>query len=322
VRADRLISMMFLLYERKKITAYELAQELCVSERTIYRDLEALDQLGIPIYTQGGVGGGIGLDENYRLSLTGLSSKDVLALFAGKNVKPLKDLGLDPQTPLLKLFAKLPNSHQDEVERLKQRFYMDTTSWFQAKEEVRFLQALQQAVWQDYRVRMHYQSMEGVGDTREVEPYALVAKANVWYLIAKRSQQEPSFRTYRISRIQALDILPETFLREPDFDLERYWQSSSSNFEHGFMSDIPNVTCELRVTAAYVWFFSYEMDGHYERLNEQDGWVHLRVVFTSMSKAQRMVLGLGTQVQVLAPKELQDSIYENAQTILSWRGHL
>jgi predicted DNA-binding transcriptional regulator YafY len=75
MRADRLISIMLLLHARGRLTAQKLAQHLEVSERTIYRDVDALSAAGVPVYVQPGVNGGIFLDENYRISISGIWSR-------------------------------------------------------------------------------------------------------------------------------------------------------------------------------------------------------------------------------------------------------
>jgi DNA binding protein with HTH domain/WYL domain-containing protein len=188
MRADRLISLMLLLNARGRMTAQTLADQLEVSERTIYRDVDALGAAGIPIYVQPGVNGGIFLDENYRISLTGLSRAEAQALFISSKGTPLPDLGLDNavEATLLKLFAALPSAHQVEVERLRNRFYIDPANWFQIVEPSALLPTLQQAVWEDRALSIQYQVVEGEWFEGVVNAYALVAKANIWYLVAEK----------------------------------------------------------------------------------------------------------------------------------------
>src|SRR5260370_42014709 len=96
------------------MTAETLAHELGVSRRTILRDIDALSFAGIPLYADGGHGGGIALDEKYRLSLTGLKESEAHTLFIGSNHKLLEDIGLGDaaESTLLKLLASLPALHQ------------------------------------------------------------------------------------------------------------------------------------------------------------------------------------------------------------------
>src|SRR5262245_7315559 len=196
MRADRLISLMLLLNARGRMTAQTLANQLEVSERTIYRDVDALGAAGIPIYVQPGVNGGIFLDENYRVSLTGLTRAEVQALFVSSNARPLADLGLNGavEAKLLKLFAALPSTHQAEVERLRGRIYIDPANWFQNAEPSDLLPILQQAVWEDRALSIQYQVVEGDWFEGVVNAYGLVAKANIWYLVAEKSPGE--FRNY------------------------------------------------------------------------------------------------------------------------------
>src|SRR5690349_15379567 len=94
MRADRLLSILMFLHARGRMTASELAEELEVSERTIYRDLEALNAAGVPVLAERGPGGGCELPENYRTNLTGLSESEVRGLFLSAVPGPLADLGM------------------------------------------------------------------------------------------------------------------------------------------------------------------------------------------------------------------------------------
>ena len=104
MRADRLISLLMLLQTRNGLTARQLALELEVSERTIYRDMVSLSSAGIPVYTRGGPGGGCFLIEEYRTNLTGMTTDQARALFALSVPTPLTQLGLsqDLKAALLK----------------------------------------------------------------------------------------------------------------------------------------------------------------------------------------------------------------------------
>src|SRR5690606_27998148 len=124
MRAERLVTLVMLLQTRGKMTAQALAAELGVSRRTILRDIEALSISGVPIYAEGGHGGGIMLDEGYRTNLTGLQEEEARTLFLASNESLLKQLKLGEaaERTLLKLSAALPTRHQEAVQQMRQRF--------------------------------------------------------------------------------------------------------------------------------------------------------------------------------------------------------
>src|SRR5579885_3521184 len=112
MRADRLLTILLLLQANRRVTAQKLAKRLEVSERTIYRDIEALSAAGVPVYAERGPGGGCKLAEGYRTNLTGLSGDEVRSLFVRGSAGPLADLGASKalEAALLKLLAALPSA--------------------------------------------------------------------------------------------------------------------------------------------------------------------------------------------------------------------
>src|SRR5512145_2588798 len=123
MRSYLLITLIMRLQTRGKVTAQTMAAELGVSRRTILRDVEALSASGVPVYAEGGHGGGIALDENYRTTLTGLQDREVRSLFVANHAQVLDEVGLGEaaKSTLLKLLAVLPASQQPSVEHIRQR---------------------------------------------------------------------------------------------------------------------------------------------------------------------------------------------------------
>lgn len=319
MRADRLISLMLLLHARGRLTAQKLAEHLEVSERTIYRDVDALSAAGVPVYVQPGVNGGIFLDENYRISLTGLSAAEVQALFVSSGTRPLADLGLGSavEATLLKLFAALPSAQQAEVERLRGRFYIDPANWFQIVEPSALLPILQQAVWEDRVLTLKYQVVEGEFFEGEINAYALVAKANIWYLVVQKESGE--FRNYRIGRIKSAALTDQHFTRQPDFDLAAYWEDSCRRFQALSLQHSPPYPATLRVHAGAFWYFPGYLEGRYTQIGEPDadGWVILRVTFDSAHDARMRLLGLGTGIAIIEPGELRAAVIETARAVVA-----
>ena len=193
MRADRLLAITMLLQARGKMTAQALAAELEVSRRTILRDIDALSIAGVPIYAEGGHGGGIALDSHYRTTLTGLTEAEALTVFISESPQLLRDLGYQEQArqSLLKLFASLPALHRNAIEQFRQRVHIDPVWWWNEAAPP-FWDALQRAVYDAQLLRMTYARSDGTVAERTVEPYSLVAKAGVWYLVARRDDE---FRT-------------------------------------------------------------------------------------------------------------------------------
>ena len=186
MRADRLLSLIMLLQSRGKLRAEELASELEVSARTIYRDIDALSASGVPVYADGGPGGGYSLLEGYRTELTGLSPEETEALLLLSLPGPLADLSISKKlkTAVLKVVSAAPPDLAQSEARMRQRLYLDPASWFSPGDEPRFLDELQNCVWRDQKAWMEYSDKKSAKSGREICPYALVAKAAIWYLVA------------------------------------------------------------------------------------------------------------------------------------------
>lgn len=313
MRADRLLAIMLLLQTRGKMTAQALAAEQGVSRRTILRDIEALSFAGIPIYAEGGHGGGIGLDENYRTNLTGLQEKEVRALFVASNAQILSEIGLGDaaESSSLKLLAALPPSQQPSIAHIRQRILIDPVWWWREVQLPPFWEQLQQAVNEDRRIRAIYESYAGEVHARDLEPYSLVAKSSVWYLIANRSGE---LRTYRVSRFHQIELLDAHFERRPDFDLPAYWHAHLQNFA-GSISDY---RFTLRIHASRLNFARWLLPGRCQVIESPDagGWVTARFSLESLDLARMLVFGLGRQAVVVEPPELQQAVLSAAREVL------
>jgi predicted DNA-binding transcriptional regulator YafY len=316
MRADRLLSLLMLLQTRGQMSAQELADELEVSERTIYRDIIALSTSGVPVYVSRGPGGGVRLIDEYRTTLTGLTSDEVRALFMVSIPAPLLQLGVSEtfKGALLKLSASLPDSRRPDETRTRQRIHLDSSWWFQSEESVPCLRIIQQALWQDRRLRIkvHWEFFNTEFE-QEAEPYGLVAKANIWYLVYGRGGS-PHVR--RVSEITEVELLSEYFVRPPDFDLETFWQGWCKEYESQ-----PLFVARVRVSPEALPMLA-EYVGERARLQlarahqiAKDGWVMLDLPFESFVTARTRLLGLGRAVEVLEPESLRKSLIDFAEQI-------
>jgi predicted DNA-binding transcriptional regulator YafY len=313
MRADRLLSLLMLLQTRGTMTARVLAEELEVTERTIYRDVTALSSAGIPVYTERGPGGGIALVEDYRTNLTGLNAAEVRALFMLSIPAPLDQLGVGDElrNALLKLSAALPSSRRAEERRARQRIHLDAAWWFQSDEPAPHLKTVQAALWSQNRLDLIYRSDFGAEVKMVIDPYGLVAKASVWYLVGAR---EDHLRVLRVSRVQQASPREEGFERPAAFDLPSFWKTWCEEFETGQARYL----VLLRVSPALAQLLA---ENRPETLMTQpslpqESWQTLTLTFDSFESARVRILGYGGAAEVLEPLALRRSVQDFARQTL------
>ena len=321
MRADRLLSIMMLLQARGRLTAQELANELEVSVRTIYRDIDALSVAGVPVYTERGPGGGCALLDDYRTTLTGLTPDEVRALFMLSIPAPLAELGVDGElkAALLKLSAALPPGSRSEEERARQRIHLDPYGWSEPREAVPHLQAIQEAVWLDCRLRLTYQLPFSARAEWVVAPYGLVAKAGAWYLVCGRRDHT---HVYRVSDVLEAKLSSESFERPPGFDLVAFWKTWCARAE----VNRPYYPVTARVEPTLVpWLPFWLGDGARDAIaaagpQDDEGWITVVLPFESLEEARLRLLGFGRAIEVLEPQVLRQTIADYAAQIVELYG--
>src|SRR5579871_5282437 len=171
MRADRLLSILMMLQLQVRSTARELAEQFEVSERTIYRDIEALERSGAPIFTDRGRSGGLGLMSGYQVRLTGLSSQEAEALPFAQIGTAASALGFQgaAEAVRLKVFAALPAFGRERALRASERFHLDPAEWYQRPATPPCLRTLAAAVLADQVVAIDYESWRS-RRVRVVEP--------------------------------------------------------------------------------------------------------------------------------------------------------
>ena len=317
MRASRLVSLLLLLQTRGRMTAAALAAELEVSVRTIYRDVESLSAAGVPLYGDAGRDGGYQLLDGYRTRLTGLTGDEAEVLLFGGLPGPAADLGLGSalSAAQLKLLAALPVELRDRARLMRGRFYLDAPSWYRHPEQVPHLTAVAEGVWQQRGLRIGYRRWKAPTDvTRTVEPLGVVLKAGRWYLVARSNG---NVRTYRVGQILAVEPLEHRFERDAEFDLEAHWRDYVADFQRRRYRDVADV----RLSPSAQEWWAEHADPVVLAAVEQtatpdsDGWVRACIPIESVSHAQRDLLQLGADVEVLAPAELRERITATAAAL-------
>jgi len=317
MRADRLLSLLLILQTHGRQTAAQLSSRLEVSERTIYRDIDALGAAGVPVYSDPGPHGGFSLLDSYRTTLTGLTSDEIRALFMLSIPAPLVELGLSEElrNALLKLSAALPQRHQPEQAFIRQRFYLDTTWWEQPGDAPAHLHTLHQAVSADRLLAIRYRSLSGVPVERQVEPYGLVAKAGAWYLVYAIQAR---LRVLQVSDLQDARVVAAGFTRLADFDLTAFWDTWCAEHERRQLAFTATLLTTERLAPHLARGHSALPPDAPQATSypTRPGWQVLRLAYPSFEDARRSLLGYGRAVEVLEPLALRRSLLDYAEQII------
>lgn len=315
MRASRLLSILILLQMRGRLSAEALAREFEVSVRTIYRDIDQLSAAGVPVYAERGRAGGFALLDGYRTRLTGFTPAEADALLLAGVGGAAADLGIGAAAAAaqLKLLASLPPDSGASAQRVATRFHLDPINWYTRSEPPDVLPSLAAAVWNDKHIRIRYESWRDLV-TRDVDPFGLVLKAGIWYLVAAVKGQP---RTYRVSNIQELETLGGQIKRPAKFDLARFWTTWSREFEARLMRDQAVVKLSpvglriLRDTSAA----AAEAVAAGGKPCKPDGWVKAEIPVESIAYATRQLLRLGAEIEVLGPPELRTALAREAERV-------
>ncbi len=315
VRASRLVTLLFTLQRVRGATAAELARELEVSERTIYRDVAALSAAGVPVWTEPGRGGGIRLLEGWRTRLDGLTAHEAAAIFAVGAPQVLAELGMSAALAgaQAKLLATLPADLREHARAVAQRFHLDAPGWFHTPQQVTQLAAVAEAVWDQQRLRIGYRRGRDQIVERTVDPLGLVLKAGTWYLAARSDAAgvDGTVRTYRVDRIVEAQPTGERFERPADFELAEWWAGAAGRFE----SQMLRATVRVRVGPRGLKFLAGAVD-HDAALRaiahagppDTDGWRELELEVESIRVAAGQLTALGGEVEALDPPELRAAL--------------
>ncbi|MBP0460530.1 helix-turn-helix transcriptional regulator [Streptomyces montanisoli] len=327
MRAARLIKMVLLLQSRPLMTAAQLARELEVSERTITRDAQALSEAGVPVYADRGRSGGYRLVGGYRTGLTGLARGEAEALFLSGLPGALREMGLADAASAarLKVSAALMPSLRDTPDSVARRFHLDAPGWYREPQTPELLPVLAEAVWADRLISAVYaRGSDGAAPAapvaRELAPYGLVLKAGVWYACAEvtDSEGDARFRVYRIDRFVSAAVLEERFRRDPDFELEPFWEERSAEFARSLL----RYEVTLRLTKAGAARLPHVTDraAAEEALAsapapDAEGRVTVTLAMESEDVAYGQLLGLAAEAEVLAPAALRARFAEAARAM-------
>lgn len=310
-RTDRLVAMVMFLQGRRLVRAEELAKHFEISVRTVYRDMAALGEAGVPIAGEAGVG--YSLVRGYHLPPVMLTADEASALFVGAEmVKHFTDasLGAPMSAALDKLRAVLPRDRQDHVERLARQTVIMGRPGNAAPDPAGqpWLLLVQRGVVNRRVLHLRYRGRVRPEETlREVEPLGVVFSGGAWYLVAW-CRLRKDFRQFRIDRILDLTVTEESFPPRQDFSLTQFMEREAE----------PGDTIAVRVWLADAAQDRAKRESYATLIEEQvrDGGTEFSLFTSSIEWLARWIITFGPLAEALEPPALRACVEALARETL------
>ncbi|HEX4746328.1 MAG TPA: YafY family protein [Gaiellaceae bacterium] len=299
----RLLELLELLQAQSLLTGREIADRLGVNRRTARRYIAALQDLGIPIEGQRGVGGGYRIRPGYRLPPLMLTDDEAVVVALG--TLAAGRLGLTGSADsvdgaLAKIHRVLPDGLRRRVEALEETLDFTASSRGSAPVGGETVLLLAEAIRRRRRLRMAYRSYAGEETERELSPLGLVVHTGRWYLAAFDHGRD-DLRTFRVDRIRRPSLVDDAAVGPPEgFDAVAYVSTSLARtpwrWDVEVVLDLPFEEAAKRVPATLA-----------ELTEEQDGTL-LRIRVSSLDWAATVLAGLGCGFTIRSPDELRASV--------------
>ena len=290
---ERLFEMLYLLIERGNVRAKELAERFEVSVRTVYRDVDALSAAGVPVYAERGRSGGIRLADGFVMNRTLFTPQEQQDLLAALQSLHAANYPMD-QSVMTKLSALF---HKEQTPWID----VDFSDWSEAHRDL--FTTLRAAITEKRVVRFTYYGRDGEPSERTVEPLQLRFKSRAWYLSA-RCRTANALRTFRLTRMQDLSMLSETFTRElsPEPAPQTAYPSA------------PAPTFCMRIDACMTYRVLDEFEPG-QRVRNDDGSYTVQSFFPLDEWVIGYILSFGPYAQVLEPESVRDTVAQRAKKI-------
>lgn len=311
MKADRLISILMLLKVHKQLTAKDLAKRLEVSIRTIYRDIESLSSIGVPIFTDRGTNGGIKLLGDYQTSLSGINKDELYSLFIPTGDKVLDDLGIEKlkDSTMIKLLGDSSTYQINEIKNIQNYIFIDMYTWGEnpLKVDTAILSILKEGIWNSKVLNIAYRK---INETKDVilNPLGLVCKRGIWYLIGENND---IIKTYKVSNIESALLTDILFDRPKDFNLEKHWKSSTSNFK----SSIPKHTFTFKVNPSIVNHIKARQFISISNIVVEDDNIYMDINFDAIFQGIEFAFGYGKDMEIIYPIDARTEIKKKASEI-------
>ncbi|HCL03432.1 MAG TPA: YafY family transcriptional regulator [Lachnoclostridium phytofermentans] len=294
MQGNRLFEIIYLLLDKKSMTAKELAEHFEVSVRTIYRDIDALSLAGIPVYTTKGKGGGISLMESYVLNKAVLSDKEQENILA--SLQGFHAVSRSEEATLRKLSSIFGKKEESWIE-------VDFSRWGSNTEEKEKFELIKQAILDKKELEMIYYNSSGQESKRIVYPLRLIFKAQSWYLYAY-CKEKKDYRIFKLRRVKNPLMHSKRFSIEvPPIDMDSIMYQNEVKIE--------KIILKLDHSLSYRVFDEFQE----EEIKKLDDGNYVVSFLASIPWIYNFILSFEDKVEVISPdfvKEQMKTIYRNA----------
>lgn len=289
---NRLFEIVYILIQKRKITAKELASKFEVSTRTIYRDIDILSKANIPIYASKGKDGGIGILDEYVLNKTLLSEEEQKQiLFA---LQSMTEVNAQDEKDILEKLSTLFNKKVNDWIKI------DFSNW--GKYDTERFYIIKTSILNKNQIEFTYYNSIGEESRRIVEPLQIWFKDKSWYLISYCKLKE-DYRIFKITRIKKIKILQEHFERE----LPKEERNENHNFK------IIELELEINKNIAYRVYDEFESS---EITKKKDGNFIIKVEYPENEWVYGYILSFGENIKILSPVRAQNIIKSKLEKTL------
>ena len=284
MKDNRLFRILYYILEKEKVTANELADKFEVSVRTIYRDIDSISSVGVPIFTTQGKGGGIKIDNEFILnkSLFDTNEKEqIIAALQGLE-KTNEAYKSELITKLSALF-KIKNSNWIEI---------DFTSWGSNNTYQDLFNALKTTIINKNIISFSYNSSKAEKINRKVKPIRLLFKEQDWYLYAFCLLRN-DFRYFHLSRMKDLEVLAIHY---------------EDNFEHAVLKKELNYENIVNIKLKFDKSVAFRVYDEFNEAIEEDekGNLYVEIKIPNNYKLYNYIFSFGSNVEILEPKEIRN----------------
>lgn len=294
MQINRLFEIIYILLEKERVTAKELAEHFEVSTRTVYRDIEILSGAGIPVYMSKGKGGGVSLLPEFVLNKAVITEEEKAEILSALKAVDAVKTG-EEDGALRKLGSLFGDTGSDWIE-------VDFGCWADGKREETLFLNIKRAIIEKKALTFTYVSVKGEETERTVEPLKLCFKGEAWYLYGY-CRQRRDCRFFKLKRIRKLLLTDETFQRSC-----RETVLKRENNEYA--GETLKLRLKIAKEAAYRVYDEFE---NYERT--EDGGFLVDLCFPRNDWLFYYLISFGEYLEVLEPEEARAQLQEKLKKI-------